>query len=218
MNWVQDVDSYCERLGPTFWAEPVNAITNLAFIIAAVLVWPRIKGRWEGRVLAFLIAAIGLASGTHHTVAQVWSGAADSLSILVFILFYLYLASRDMLGLGRWASLGMVLAFFPYAAVAVPVFSMLPFLGSSAAYAPVALLIAVYALLVRNRNRTTARRMGYGAALLTISILARSFDEPLCANIPLGTHFLWHVLNGILLGYMALIWHAHVLAGRGRAL
>jgi hypothetical protein len=25
------IDAYCERLGPGLWAEPLNALTNLAF-------------------------------------------------------------------------------------------------------------------------------------------------------------------------------------------
>ena len=29
------VDLYCERTSPVFWAEPVNALTNLAFFLAA---------------------------------------------------------------------------------------------------------------------------------------------------------------------------------------
>jgi hypothetical protein len=31
------IDAYCERLGPGLWAEPLNAVTNLAFIVAAVI-------------------------------------------------------------------------------------------------------------------------------------------------------------------------------------
>ena len=33
------VDLYCERLGPGLWAEPINAITNAAFLIIAYFVW-----------------------------------------------------------------------------------------------------------------------------------------------------------------------------------
>jgi len=30
------IDNYCERIDPSFWSEPVNAMTNLAFIVAAL--------------------------------------------------------------------------------------------------------------------------------------------------------------------------------------
>lgn len=39
------IDIYCERIDPTFWAEPLNAVSNGAFLIAAFaagyLVWQR---------------------------------------------------------------------------------------------------------------------------------------------------------------------------------
>ena len=47
MNWSQPVDLYCERLDPSFWAEPLNAFTNLSFLIAAAIAfvqWRRAGG------------------------------------------------------------------------------------------------------------------------------------------------------------------------------
>lgn len=39
------VDIYCERLGPSFWAEPFNAVTNASFLIAAWFAWRLIGHR-----------------------------------------------------------------------------------------------------------------------------------------------------------------------------
>ena len=38
MAWSRIVDGYCERAGtdPNFWGEPLNAVTNIAFILAAL--------------------------------------------------------------------------------------------------------------------------------------------------------------------------------------
>ncbi len=36
MDWFQAVDIYCERTSAAFWAEPVNALSNLSFIAAAL--------------------------------------------------------------------------------------------------------------------------------------------------------------------------------------
>jgi len=35
MEFEGRCELYCERLGPDFWAEPGNAATNLAFVLAA---------------------------------------------------------------------------------------------------------------------------------------------------------------------------------------
>lgn len=39
MEWFTEIDLYCERIYPGFWAEPLNAITNIAFIIASFWAW-----------------------------------------------------------------------------------------------------------------------------------------------------------------------------------
>ena len=35
MDWTAPLDHYCERVGPGFRAEPVNALTNGVFLIVA---------------------------------------------------------------------------------------------------------------------------------------------------------------------------------------
>jgi len=36
MDWFAPIDAYCERLGPGLLAEPLNALSNAAFFIAAL--------------------------------------------------------------------------------------------------------------------------------------------------------------------------------------
>ena len=33
--WSTPIDLYCERVTVSFWAEPLNALSNIAFLIAA---------------------------------------------------------------------------------------------------------------------------------------------------------------------------------------
>lgn len=213
MGWLQAVDGYCERLGPGYWAEPANALSNLAFVLVALLVGRRAKGQPMARALAAVLAVIGVGSWLFHTHANRLTGLTDVLPILGFILLYLFAASRDFLGLKPWQAGLATLAFLPYAALTVPMWSRVPGLGSSAGYAPVPVLILVYALLLRRRAPATARGLALGAGMLTVSILFRSLDAPLCPALPLGTHFLWHVLNALLLGWMILVYLRHIERG-----
>ncbi|MBN7786337.1 ceramidase domain-containing protein [Ponticoccus gilvus] len=212
MDWTRHVDGYCERLDPSFWAEPVNAVTNLAFLVAAVLMWRRSFGL--GRTLAAVLFCIGVGSFLFHTVAQPWAGLADTLPILIFVLLYIFAANRDFWRLGLWPAVGLTLLFFPFAAATTPLFAMIPGIGGSAMYMPVPLLIALYAALLARRAPQTARGLAIGAAILLISLTARILDEPLCALWPLGTHFLWHLLNAAMLGWMIHVWTRHRLATR----
>ena len=50
-----------------------------------------------------------------------------------------------------------------------------------------------------------------GAALLTVSISLRSGDEMICEAVPLGSHFLWHCLNGRMLGWMIEVYRRHMV-------
>ena len=97
MDWFEAVDGYCERIDATFWSEPVNAITNAAFLIAAFWVWRRPDLPIMGRVLAIILALIGIGSFLFHTFAQPWAGVADVVPILIYILVYIYVATRDYL-------------------------------------------------------------------------------------------------------------------------
>lgn len=212
--WSEQIDGYCERVDFAFWAEPVNAVTNLAFLIAAFVMWRRIKGQNMPLAMALIsiLTAIGVGSFLFHTLATQWASLADVVPILCFILLYIYIANRTFWGLGFWVSIGLTALFFPYAALTVPLFGQLSFLGSSAAYAPVALLIFAYAVLLRRRCPETARGLFIGASILVLSLAFRSADLPVCGSIPIGTHFMWHILNGLMLGWMIEVYRRHVFA------
>lgn len=207
MTLTDAVDLYCERLAPGFWAEPVNAATNLAFVLAAGVMWRRTAG--VGRVLSVVLGLIGVASGAFHIHAVGWTGAADSLAILVFVLIYLYAANRRFWGMGPGWALGTTALFVPYTAALAPVFAQLPMVGGSAGYLPLPVLIGAYAWALRRRAPGTARGLAVGAGILILSLTARTLDAPLCGIWPMGTHWLWHLLNAVMLAWMIEVLDRH---------
>lgn len=213
MEWHAAVDGYCERLGPGLWAEPLNLVTNAAFLVVAAVMWGRCRGMPAGRLLAAILAAIGVGSGLFHSFATRLTGLMDVLPILAFILTYLFLAARDFLGLKPWIAGGVTLAFLPYAALTVPLWSRLEWLGSSAGYMPVPVLILGFAALLARKAPATARGMAAGAGILLVSLAFRTLDGPLCAVWPIGTHPVWHLLNAVMLGWMIEVWRRHRASG-----
>lgn len=209
MAWLDAVDGYCERLTPGYWAEPVNAVTNLAFVVAAAVMWRRTAGLPLARAMVLVLAAIGVGSYLFHTHANRVTGVMDVIPIVAFILLYVFAASRDFLRLTPWRTGLATVAFLPYAAATVPLWSMVPGLGSSAGYAPVPVLILFYAWLLRRRAPATAQGLAAGAGLLVLSLVFRTVDEPLCGVWPMGTHFLWHLLNAVMLGWMINVYVRH---------
>ena len=90
MDWFRSLDNYCERIDAAYWSEPVNAITNAAFVIAAIWAWRLASraGDRGGQLLAVILGLIGIGSYLFHTHAQVWSLWADVIPIQLFILGY----------------------------------------------------------------------------------------------------------------------------------
>jgi hypothetical protein len=150
-----------------------------------------------------------------HTHATIWALTLDVLPIQAFILVFLYLATVRFFGAPWWGGLAAVVLFFPYAfVVSGAVEAAFGSLNGSVGYAPVPVLILAYATALRRRDPETARGLAIGAGILIVSLTFRTLDEPLCAAIPAGTHFLWHCLNALMLAWMISVYCAHVLGKR----
>ncbi|RDC72805.1 hypothetical protein DLJ49_09290 [Rhodovulum sp. 12E13] len=212
-GWARQFDGYCERTDFTYWSEPVNAVTNVAFLIAALWMWRRVSGRGLplAEALCVILFAIGVGSYLFHTHATAWAATADVVPIVLFILTYVYVANRHFWELSPGKAGLATAAFLPYAAVTAPAFGALPFFEVSAAYWPVPLLIAAYAAALWRRHPATARGLAIGALILVVSLVFRSLDEMVCPAVPFGTHFLWHILNGLMLGWMIEVYRRHSL-------
>ena len=104
MELMRQIDGYCERTDAAFWAEPINALSNLAFVIAAIWMWRASSGLAAARLLSAILFAIGVGSFLFHTFATVWAAIADVVPIVLFVLVYLYLVNRDIVGLRRWSA------------------------------------------------------------------------------------------------------------------
>ncbi len=193
------LDLYCERLGPGLLAEPWNAVTNLGFLFAALHAWRGADGRPDVRLLAALIAVIGLGSGLFHTLATQAAQWCDVLPIGVFQLSFLWLYLRRVRGLAATACAVWLTLFVIALGAAAPLTA--PFNGSLA-YAPA--LLALCALGISHLRRLRDPSLLLAAALFLASLTARSVDLALCARWPTGTHFLWHLLNALLLS--SLVW------------
>lgn len=214
MNWSAPVDNYCERLSPAFWAEPLNAISNLAFLIAALIACgaARRRGRLELPTMALiaLAAAVGVGSFLFHTFAARWAGLADTAPILLFILFYLYLAARRYLRLPALAALGAPLLFIAFSFVFLSFWRMAaPSLNGSEGYLPVLVALAGFGAVLRVRRHPAAAPLFLAAAVFAASLVFRSLDQALCDVWPAGLHFIWHCLNGTLLAIVMLAFINH---------
>lgn len=203
MDWMLYVDLYCERTAPGVWNEPLNALSNLAFWLAAATVVWRCKRQHipldaELRSLLALLVGIGAASLAFHMFANRLTNAVDVLAIALYLHAWLALYLKRV---WRWP--------WRKAWLGVPLFALLSgaftLAWQRANIEPAAYLGAwsVLLLVVADsacRRSNTLQPLALAAALFLISVVLRQLDLPLCPQWPHGTHFGWHLLNAVTLG------------------
>ncbi|WP_267421354.1 ceramidase domain-containing protein [Methylobacterium sp. GC_Met_2] len=213
MDWFEPVRAYCERTGGEVWAEPVNALSNAAFLIAAAAGARRAARTAPpdraGLALSGLVAVVGIGSFLFHTLAVFWSMLADVIPIALFIDAYLALALRWYLRLPLVAVVSMTAAFALFGLCLTPVLERLTGLdvagvsNGSIDYLPalVALFGMAAATIGRPEERITGtgRRLAGIGVLFLVSLTARTLDRSVCTILPTGTHALWHLLNAAVL-------------------
>jgi hypothetical protein len=210
MNWQEPVIDYCERLDHRLWSEPLNALSNAAFLVAAAAAFALLRRRREAdaSVLALIVVTgtVGLGSFVFHTVATRGAMLLDVLPIALFIYGYFLLALRRFFGL---AALPAAAATVLFAAASYFVETSFRGLNGSIGYLPALAALTCFAALLglgfaprgdepASRNRT-GWRLAVAAATFLLSLSFRTIDRDVCPSIPTGTHFLWHLLNACVL-------------------
>lgn len=224
MAWTDKIFNYCERANDAgLWAEPLNAISNAAFIVAGVLAlklfcsMPKESRRWIDAVLIALTFAIGVGSFLFHTFADRWSVLADVIPITLFIYVYLFLALTSFLQIRRWKAVLVLIGFF----VVMASISTLkcsdglwlldfsgdgarPCLNGSLSYLPPLGAMLIIGAMLKKRGHPAASHILIAGALFAASLSFRTLDQHLCpitslGATPLGTHFMWHLLNACVL-------------------
>ncbi len=197
---MRGIDYYCERTDGSFWSEPVNALTNLSFIVAGIgaitLLYktgPKPLYMW---LLADLMILIGIGSFLFHTFATPWAQLADVLSIFAFQLIFLWCYPRFAMEFGGLKTGGL---FGLYLVLTVLSF-WIPFdLNGSEVYLPALLMMGLYAGLAAKHSPSGTQLLIVATILFAVALTARTVDMWWCAAWPLGTHFLWHLLDGVVL-------------------
>jgi len=223
MDFNEKFFLYCERgQDPSFWAEPLNALSNGAFIIAALIAardfveaGPERRGQGSG-ILVALTFIIGIGSFTFHTVATRWASWADIIPIAIFMLSYFGFLLRKVVGLSWVAVIVGVLAFYVTIKFAGTIQcrqeGLLPItaragarcLNGTITYVPAFLVLSGSAGLLALLRHPAWHLLALAALAFLVSMTCRTLDLELCELSRVGghlrgTHFLWHTFNAVTL-------------------
>lgn len=201
MEWSAPIDSYCERLGIGLWAEPLNLVSNLAFLVAALAAWRLMRERRVADAAVHLLVAevfaVGLGSGLFHSVATYWAMWADIVPIVTFLMTYLLYFLRFILGWSWWQVGAGLAAFIGVSALGFIVPA--DWVNGSNEYFGALVALAALRIGAGRRVAASRRRLTVATLLFAISVALRSVDLEACRAIPLGTHFIWHLCNAVVL-------------------
>ena len=199
--------TYCERgLAPNFWAEPINALANIAFIIAGYLGYRILKEHGvkskELVIMPWLLSLVGLGSFIYHTARNSVTLIFDAVPIYVFILYALFLTLKYLFESKTKASL--VLGGFFLLEVILSIYVPREFLNGSIRHlAAIVFISALGVLLFKKYGDKIKIPITSVIGLYGFAILFRSVDMAVCDIVPIGTHFLWHTLAAFA-GYNAI--------------
>lgn len=223
MSLNQKLFIYCERgQDPTFWAEPFNALTNGAFVLAALVATveylraPAARRQPATLLLIALTYTIGVGSFLFHTYATRWAALADTIPIAIFMVGYFAFLLRRFLGLHWVFVIGGIAAFYAaiwYAGtIQCRYDTLLPItsragarcLNGSVSYMPAIVALLAAALLLAILRHPAWRLIGLAGLVFLASLTLRTLDLELCnsirmGDVVIGTHFLWHVMNAVTL-------------------
>jgi len=217
--WTNHIDIYCERVDSSFWSEPINAITNIAFILAsffAIYVHRRDGFKNPSYLfLAFYVSLIGIGSFLFHTYANTWSELADTIPIWSFVVLYILLTIRVVFR-ASWLKTILIMTLVVIFAV-IGLFlsktdntSEKQILNGSLQYAPAIFFMIVYGISLYFKRRSLSKYVFLAILVFTLSLTFRSLDMYLCNSIAIGTHFIWHILNGIMLFLLLYTFHLSI--------
>ena len=192
------MDAYCERTAPGLLNEPLNAITNASFLIAAWAAWflARRSARLSPgvQILIWLSVSVGVGSGLFHTTATAWALILDIVPIVLFLVWFFWLYLRSVAGMPTPFAVAAIVAFLLASAFAQ---GFTDVLHGALSYTPALILLLVLGVF-HARERAAARSSLVAAAgAYALALVFRTLDQEVCPSFPIGTHFLWHSLNGL---------------------
>ena len=175
------IDLYCERLIPGLWSEPLNAISNVSFIIAAWAIWQLARrhhkispGIW---ILIALATSIGIASFLFHTFATRWANLLDVIPIMLFQLGFIWLYSRRVVRMNSGYA-GVLLAAFFFVSDFSKQFINL--LNGSLSYAPAFLVLLGLGLYHYPQQKREPFILLAATGLFLLALAFRTLDRAIC--------------------------------------
>ncbi len=198
---------YCERTNDQIFNEPVNAISNIFFIIVSLSLIKILRKNQSSKIYyiqPILIFFIGIGSFLFHLKPNIITLYSDVIPIFLFSLSFIFLFNRDVININYFNNALLFLLFFVLFLFITPKLNY-DILNGSEFYFANYFFLTMYTLWLYLKKSDFFQLLLLGFIFFNLSILLRSLDNHICEYFSIGTHFLWHFLNAYLLKILTLV-------------
>ena len=201
------MDFYCERTNEQIFNEPVNAISNIFFIIVSLSLIKILRKNQSNKIYyiqPILIFFIGIGSFLFHLNPNIITLYSDVIPIFLFSLSFIFFFNRDVININYLNNALLFLLFFVLFLFITPKLNY-DILNGSEFYFANYFFLTMYTLWLYLKKSDFFQLLLLGFIFFNLSILLRSLDNHICEYFSIGTHFLWHFLNAYLLKILTLV-------------
>lgn len=184
---------YCERVSDSLFSEPVNLITNLAFLISAFFVYRIIKANNLKNsiynLFPWIILTIGLGSSLWHLYRTSITLIFDALPVYIFLGLALFVLLKKLFGSSKLV-LGVIGLFILLQILLTVNFPNL--LNNSIRHIANAVLLLMLITWTYKKFGNVTLQLFFVFLIYVVGIFFRAIDMSVCPVFGIGTHFLWH--------------------------
>ena len=201
------MDFYCERTNGQIFDEPVNAISNIFFIIVSLSLIKILRKNQSNKIYyiqPILIFFIGIGSFLFHLNPNIITLYSDVIPIFLFSLSFIFFFNRDVININYLNNALLFLLFFFLFLFITPKLNY-EILNGSEFYFANYFFLTMYTIWLYLKKSDFFQLLLLGFIFFNLSILLRSLDNHICEYFSIGTHFLWHFLNAYLLKILTLV-------------
>ena len=201
------MDFYCERTNQQIFNEPVNAISNIFFIIVSLSLIKILRRNQSNKIYyiqPILIFFIGIGSFLFHLKPNIITLYSDVIPIFLFSLSFIFFFNRDVININYLNNALLFLLFFFLFLFITPKLNY-EILNGSEFYFANYFFLTMYTIWLYLKKSDFFQLLLLGFIFFNLSILLRSLDNHICEYFSIGTHFLWHFLNAYLLKILTLV-------------
>ena len=201
------MDFYCERTNNQIFNEPINAISNIFFIIVSISLLKILKKNQVDKIYyvqPILIFFIGVGSFLFHLKPNLITMYSDIIPIFLFSLSFIFLFNRNVINISSVNSALLFILFFILLLFITPKLNY-EILNGSEFYFANYFFLTMYSIWLYLKKSDSFQLLLLGFIFFNLSIFLRSIDNHICNYFSIGTHFLWHFFNAYLLKILTLV-------------